>query len=852
MWDAFHLALEVPEERREALLLELLGDEPEQLQEVRALLAAHEEGEPNELDVADVIDSLDKLDPSNLIGTSIDGYRIQELVGEGGMGLVYAAEQLEPIRRKVALKIIKLGMDTRDVIARFDSERQALALMDHPNIARILDAGSTDTGRPYFVMDYVPGVEITAYADQAKLGIDQRLRMFLSACEAVHHAHQKGVIHRDIKPSNILVSEVNGEPTVKIIDFGVAKTLTHKLTDEPAYTMLGHFIGTPTYISPEQAEMGALGVDIRSDIYSLGAVLCKLLTGQNPIPADAFAGIGPAQLPEVIRNTEILRPSTVYATTDDQSSTAAGDRASDTATLARQLSGDIDSIVLKALAKDRNDRYASVAEFAADIERYFNDEPVAAKPPARLYRAQKFVKRHSAAVSITAVLIVALLASLIGLSWSAVRTNNALETARLEQYRARASFDFLSSLLTRVAPDTTRGENAAMLESILLEASTTLDNSPPNDERVVADLSQTLAESYRVLGKFVAARKYAEQSLRIWRSELGADSPPALRAENLLALITWSEGNPVVARAALESTRARQIETLGEEHPEITATENNLALVMSSLGDSAAAMSLYETILDRQSKLNSENSNGAMRTRYNIAALKAEVGEFDVAEEELRRLSQRYADTQRSEDPMNIAVQSLLAHVLVKQQRSAEAAVVLEAASRAAEQSLNPNHPTALGLQIVKAELLEANQSLDEAVTVYDDTARAAEIALGEGHNIILTAMIGKGNIRRDQGMFEEAEQAFRKAARLAAASLPPQHPLRAIVTAQHGSALLNLDQPAEAVVLLTQSYQSLDELLGADNQNTRSALRDIVRCYEVLDQQELADEYRRKIFVVR
>jgi eukaryotic-like serine/threonine-protein kinase len=333
--------------------------------------------------------------PSEKPGDQIGHYKIREQLGEGGCGIVYVAEQTEPVRRRVALKVIKLGMDTRSVIARFEAERQALAMMDHPNIARVLDAGSTETGRPYFVMELVRGIKITEYCDQHHLNTAERLDLFIQVCHAVQHAHQKGIIHRDIKPSNILVTLHDGVPVPKVIDFGIAKATEGRLTDLTIYTELHQFIGTPAYMSPEQAEMSGLDVDTRSDIYSLGVLLYELLTGKTPFDAQELVKSGLDEMRRTIREREPVRPSTRLSTLLDADLTAVAQRhRAEAPRLIHLIRGDLDWIVMKALEKDRTRRFETATALAADVRHFLNNEPVEARPPSSAYRFLKLARRN--------------------------------------------------------------------------------------------------------------------------------------------------------------------------------------------------------------------------------------------------------------------------------------------------------------------------------------------------------------------------------------------------------------------------------------------------------------------------
>ncbi len=348
------------------------------------------------------------------------------------MGVVYLAEQTEPIRRRVALKVIKLGMDTREVVARFEAERQALALMSHPNIAKVLDAGATPEGRPFFVMEHVPGEPITVYCDRLRLSTRERLDLFRQVCDAVQHAHQKGLIHRDLKPSNVLVMVQDGKPLPKVIDFGVAKATNQRLTEKSLFTERGQIIGTPEYMSPEQAEMGALDIDTRTDIYSLGVLLYELLTGELPFGSGELRQAGYFEIQKIIREKEPPKPSTRLSALGEPSRAVAEKRRTDLGKLLRELRRDLDWIALKALEKDRTRRYGTAAELAAEVERYLRDEPVLAGPPSASYRLRKLLRRHRRAVASTALLLLALL---IGLTATTVMYLRS-EAERMEKAKA--------------------------------------------------------------------------------------------------------------------------------------------------------------------------------------------------------------------------------------------------------------------------------------------------------------------------------------------------------------------------------------------------------------------------------
>jgi eukaryotic-like serine/threonine-protein kinase len=370
-------------------------------------------------------------------GTVIGPYKLLEQIGEGGMGIVYMAEQAQPVRRKVALKIIKPGMDTRQVIARFEAERQALAMMDHPNIAKVLDAGATESGRPYFVMELVRGVPLTEYCDQHRLPINKRLDLFMQVCQAVQHAHQKGIIHRDIKPTNVLVTALDGVPLPRVIDFGIAKATGQSLTDKTLFTGFAQLIGTPLYMSPEQAELSAVDVDTRSDIYSLGVLLYELLTGTTPFDQDTFRTAALDEVRRIIREEEPPKPSTRLSGLGATLTTVSDSRQTDARTLSRSLRGELDWIVMKALEKDRGRRYDTASDLARDVERYLAGDVVEAGPPSGWYRVRKYVRRNRLVLTTTVIVGLALIVGTTVSFWQAIVARRARADATLQRDRAR-------------------------------------------------------------------------------------------------------------------------------------------------------------------------------------------------------------------------------------------------------------------------------------------------------------------------------------------------------------------------------------------------------------------------------
>ena len=399
------------------------------------------------------------------VGKRIGPYKLLQRIGEGGCGVVYMAEQEKPVRRRVALKIIKLGMDTKSVVARFEAERQALALMDHPNIARVLDAGATESGRPYFVMELVRGVKITEYCDQHELDTRERLKLFIQVCQAIQHAHQKGVIHRDIKPSNILVTIIDGLPVPKVIDFGIAKAIEGRLTDNTIFTAYEQFIGTPAYMSPEQAVMSGVDVDTRSDIYSLGVLLYELLTGRTPFETNELLERGIDGLRRTLQEREPQRPSAMVTTMQGSALTqVAHSRHVEPMKLITLLHGDLDWIVIRALEKDRARRYETANGLAMDVQRFLDNEPVVARPPSRIYRLQKLVRRNKATFMATAMVALALIGGLGVSTWFWHQERGARKQAVMAEQQALAA-EQQQARLRMEAEDRERITQAAFLIS---------------------------------------------------------------------------------------------------------------------------------------------------------------------------------------------------------------------------------------------------------------------------------------------------------------------------------------------------------------------------------------------------
>jgi non-specific serine/threonine protein kinase/serine/threonine-protein kinase len=546
------------------------------------------------------------------------------------MGEVWLAEQTHPVRRQVALKVIKAGMDTAQVVSRFEAERQALALMDHPAIATVFDGGSTPEGRPYFAMEYVKGEPITTYCDQQRLGMTERLALFIHVCEGVQHAHQKGVIHRDLKPSNVLVTLQDGQPVPKIIDFGVAKATTQPLTERTLYTELGVMIGTPEYMSPEQARLTGLDIDTRSDVYALGVLLYELLTGALPFDRQTLREKALEEIQRTIREVDPPKPSTKVTQLGPASTGAARNRHTETHRLASELRGDLDWITMKCLEKDRTRRYGSASELAADLRRHLDSQPVVASPPSTVYRARKFVRRHRFGVAAATAVGVLLMAFAVTMAVQAQRIARERDRANREAETARQISAFLVGLFKVSDPSEARG-NTLTARELLDRGARDLDERLRDQPELQSRLQSTIGGVFNGLGFYERAEALLERALETERRVLGEDDPQTLATLNQLANAYWYRQRFKEAEPLYVDVVERRRRTLGPEHPDTLRASWDLASVYLMTDRLADGERLLLEVLEIQRRTLGEEHPDALDSLNNLQSVYYQQKRYDEA-----------------------------------------------------------------------------------------------------------------------------------------------------------------------------------------------------------------------------
>ncbi len=619
----------------------------------------------------------------------IGPYRIIRKVGEGGMGVVYEAEQTEPIRRRVALKLIKVGMDTKNVIARFETERQALALMSHANIARVLDAGATEQGRPYFVMEYVLGVPITDHCDEQRLPIEERLSLFSQVCEAVQHAHQKGIIHRDLSARNVLIEFVGGRATVKVIDFGIAKATDRRQTEQTSCTEHGRAIGTPEYMSPEQVDPANQDIDTRADVYSLGVLLYELLSGELPFGSKELRKQADAEIQRIIREDDPPKPSIRLSLLSTRRTTKGTDlarnRRTDVCSLTRRLRRDLDWIVMKCLEKDRGRRYETAASLGADIGRHLRHEPVMAGPPSAAYRMRKFVRRNrglvASATVVACVLVIGTTVAMAG--WRAAAEGES---------KARLSLDFLKSILSSVDPDVAGKRDTTLLQEILDNAARRIDFDLSEQPEVEAELRGTLGAIYGRLGDYPLATLFLEDSLQDLVELRGTRALAVARIKTDLGEVRMEQADYAAAESLFRESLEVCREELGPENARVAECVYNLGENTQRARDYKNAEPLYRQALIMRRRVLGEDHPKAAECLVGLGVVHYGRGNLPEAE---RAFREAYGIVENKLSPTHSTVLAScnnLAVVLARQGRSEEAMLILKRNLEATRQAWGDNH----------------------------------------------------------------------------------------------------------------------------------------------------------------
>jgi serine/threonine protein kinase/Flp pilus assembly protein TadD len=754
-------------------------------------------------------------------------FRLVRRLGEGGMGQVWLAEQTAPVRRQVAIKLIKAGMYDEAVVQRFQSERQSLAIMDHPAIAKVFDAGATPQGQPYFVMEYVPGLPITEYCDQKKLRISDRLELFIQVCEGVQHAHQKAIIHRDLKPANILVQEIDGKPVPRIIDFGLAKATTPAGPGEILFTQLGHFMGTPGYMSPEQADTTVQDVDTRTDVYSLGVVLYVLLAGSQPFENKSGQRQPLDELLRKLREEEPPRPSTKVGSDHEVSAGTAEARGTERGQLASVLRGDLDWITMKALEKDRARRYGAPSELAADIRRYLDHEPIVARPASGAYRLRKYARRHRVAVVVTAGLILLLASFSVLQAFQLRRITRERDRATHERDRATRITDFMTGMFKVSDPGEARG-NKVTAREILDKASNDMEKGLAKDPEVRSQMTQVMASTYTNLGLYARAHELAQQALDARLSLLGPDDPKTLESTSQLGWILSREGKYVDAekmeRQALDGERR----ILGPEDPLTIETMSNLAVVAQGPGDFQEGEKLArEAIAVGTRRLGPENPQ-VLRSMLYLGVALWNQGRYAEAEREYRQLIDVERRVAGSDHPETLKAMDNLALTVASQGRMAEAEQLYRDALASAQRVLGTDHPATARIMDNLSSLLFEEGRLADAEKMCREALAIESRSLGPESPYTLLTKADLAELLFEQGHIREAEKLDRETIAAMVRVIGPQHPSTLQSEAALAKALNKQGRYADAENISRPAFAAGLRTLGPQHPYTLYALQQL------------------------
>jgi len=846
--DIFIEALECDDPAARAALLDnACQNDAELRSRVERLLAENERQESFILDIPPSALNVTVDQPiAERPGTVIGPYKLLQQIGEGGMGVVFMAQQTSPLERTVALKIIKTGMDSRQVISRFEAERQALAMMDHPNIAKVFDGGATGSGQPYFVMELVKGVPITNYCDEKHLTVRQRLELFVSVCQAVQHAHQKGIIHRDLKPSNVLVAEYDEHAVPKVIDFGVAKATAHKLTERTLFTEFGQMIGTMEYMSPEQAKLNQLDIDTRSDIYSLGVLLYELLTGSTPIEGKRLHNEAFDEMLRIVREEDPPKPSTRLSTTDQLPSIAAN-RSSEPKQLSGIVRGELDWIVMKSLEKDRNRRYNAASGFAADIQRLLHDEPVEAGPPSAAYRFRKLVKRNKGLMMAVSLTLLTLAVGIVGTSVGLIRAEQSRQAevkqrqaAMAREAETRAILDFLQAkILAAAGPvreDGGLGREVTLRQAI--EAALPfLEASFADQPLIEARLRMTLGTTFLNLGEAETAEQQFQRARLLRAESLGANHPDTLECMNNLATAYADLGRYADALHLNERTLELRKLALGPDHPDTLNSMANLSFRYYQLGRYADSLALSEeTLTLMKAKLGSDDP-ATLRQMIGLAVSYASLGR----DEDALRLREEALSMIRSklgaDSEYAIAGLNNLANSYAVRGRHGDALKLREEVLSIRKDKLGADHPLTLrSMENLALSYTELRQ-FAEARKLYEQTLSLMTTRLGPAHPVTLGLMYNFACMHALQGEKADALKLYQETLVLSQDKLGKEHPDTLKLQWGMAAMLVELGRSAEAAPIIEECLRCAEKG-NAHPEMGRALIRLRIRHF-----QEMGDE---------
>jgi eukaryotic-like serine/threonine-protein kinase len=754
----------------------------------------------------------------------IGPYRLLDLLGEGGMGEVWLVEQTEPVHRRVALKLIKRGMDTDQVVARFEAERQALAVMDHPGIARVFDAGATEDGRPYFVMELVQGVPITEYSDTHRLSLDERIRLFVDVCRAVQHAHLKGVIHRDLKPSNVLVTVKEDEAVVKIIDFGIAKALGHDLTDRTLVTRVGQIVGTPAYMSPEQAEMSGLDVDTRTDVYALGVTLYELLVGARPLE---FPSGADEAVRYVIRNTEVPRPSTKLTTLGEARDTIAQRRRTTVDALRKNLRSDLDWIILKAVEKDRTRRYDTANGLAADLERHLRDEPVLARPPSARYRAAKFVRRHRMGVAAGSAVAAALVLGFALATAGMLRAQRAERRAEAEAEAANKVAEFLAELFQVNDPSEALG-NSITAREILDRGADRIERELVGQPTLQGRLMEVMGRVYTSLGLYREAEPLLQQSLEVRRGAPGDVDPDVASGLHALAWLyrtQWrlDEALPMARDAADLLERFA-----GPGDPDFARTLQLLGMIQRDQGNFEEGRANLERSLAIREAALGPNHGDVGESLYHLGWLSLREGDYSRARALYERACAIAEGTKDPNSPELGWCYNDLGIVLERLDEPEAARKHYEKALAIFEKVFSPEHSTLAAIHNNLGTLAWRMGEYPAARIHYQLALAIREAAFGHQHPETAGALMNLALLSQSEGDYQEAHDLYRKALAIEESALGPNSMRVANTLGNLGYLLRVVGEYTEALEVLSRSLRISEEILGPESPELLSTLTNL------------------------